>query len=108
MALTLKENNNVTIQAVVRDGSGQIQNITGWTFTFRVVDASNVLLFQKVSPAEIVIIDGPNGKVNILVVPADTNNKAGTYQFEFKGFDPVSNNFTLNGPAELIVSKTII
>lgn len=108
MSLTIKENNNVTIVGIVRDGTGTIQNITGWTFKFRVVTPTGATLFEKNSPAEILIVDAPGGKINIFIAPADTNNKAGTYQFELKGTDPVSNQFTLNGPAEIIITETII
>lgn len=108
MSLSIKENNNVTIIGMVRDGTGQIQDITGWTFKFRVVYPNGTLLFEKNSPTEILIVSALAGKVNIFVLPADTNNKAGEYSFELKGTDPVSNQFTLNGPAELIITETII
>lgn len=109
MALTIKENNNATIVGVVRDGTGQIQDIGGWTFKFRVVDQNNATVFEKNSPTEIVIV-GPsiNGTINVFVIPADTNGKAGNYQFELKGTDGTGNQFTLNGPAEIIITPTLI
>lgn len=107
MSLTIKENNNALIQGVVRTGAGQIQNIAGWTFQFRVVQGST-MLFEKTSGSGITITDAVNGKIDVAILPADTDAKAGTYQYELKGTDTMSNIFTLNGPAELIITPTII
>ena len=111
MSLTVKENNNATVLAVVRDGFGNIQNITGWTFVFRVVTIAGVTLFEKNSAggsSQVSITDATNGKVSIFILPADTKAKAGSYQFELKGTDAAANQYTLSGPAEFIISVTLI
>jgi hypothetical protein len=110
MSLTIKENNNATIISIVRDGLGVIQNISGWTFVFKVIDSTGSTVFQKSSAGsgEVTIIDAPTGKVNVFILPADTNNKTGTHKYEFKGTDSSGNQYTLNGPADFIVTSTII
>jgi hypothetical protein len=104
--LTVKENGDFKIIARVRSG-GSIQDVTGWTFVFLVVDSVGSQILLKNSPTEIVINDGPNGTVWVFGKPADTVNKAGKYNYELEGTDPDGLKYPLDDGA-FIVTPSII
>lgn len=109
MLLTVRENNDATILGSVRTG-GSVQDITNWSFFFLVVDANGDTVISKRSSnsGEILISDAPNGKIQVLIKPADTQGKAGAYKYELQGTDPANRQYTLDGVGDFVISPTII
>ena len=98
----IKQGNSATVQYSVVDGTGAIQNITSWSFTFNVkLPLTAGWVIQKTSSvsSEIIITNAALGLVSVFFVPADTLPPFAigpAYQYVFQGTDPSGNVYTLD------------
>lgn len=101
MAVRINENANVTLASAVKDASGAVQNLTGWTLTFIVKDLqANTTLITK-SSAQAIQISVPmpaNGIANVLILPADTSGLGGRtgLRYSLTAVDTLGNQFILD------------
>jgi len=110
MTISIKENNSGTIKCAVKKGDGTIQDVSSWVFYFKVADSLGVTLFLKDSTniANINVTNPTSGLVEVYINPTDTDDRVGNYKYEFKGFDPLGHEYTLKGPADFVITPTII
>lgn len=83
--------NHKTIQVTVRDGSGNLKDLTGAIMTFALFkdDPRNptVILRKSTVAGGIVITSPATGEAVITFVPKDTRNIYGTYRYQINVLD---------------------
>jgi hypothetical protein len=109
--LRVKENNSVTVNASVLSSAGAPENITSWSFEFKVVTRGTgvILLTKSTSDAtQIAILDGAAGTLQVYLLPADTAGQRGDYwEYELKGTDTLGRAVTL-AQGSFFIQPTII
>lgn len=115
MGLSVRENNTASISAVVKTAVGGVQDITSWTFQFRVsappdprTGQPGAVLFDKVSPSQITLDNPTLGQITVHIIPADTAGHVGAWLYELKATDNNGSEYTLDGPHDFTITPTII
>ena len=98
----VRQANNVTIQYAVFSGAGVAQDITSWSFLFRVQLLNTrgfVIEKSSADDTQIAIIDAAAGLVDVYLVPSDSAppfNGSARYPYDFQGTDEYGNVYTMD------------
>jgi hypothetical protein len=89
-----------TLQVRVTDTTGGFKDITNATIKWDLQKLKTIIV-EKITPTEIVIVDGPGGIFNVIILPADTVGLGpGLYQHQAEVTDNA-------GITEVVFSGTI-
>lgn len=120
LTATMFANNPATLRFTVTDldtAGSPPKNLTGkvikWALTKFGQDGSyktTPLLVEKktTNGGELTITDGPNGKCEVYLVPADTVSLAGDFYFELEVFDGSGLNGVVTSTGTLTINKNVV
>ena len=101
--------NDVDVEITVKDTDGVIKDITGASVKFAVAPSrGDPVSFTKVTPTEITIAVGSDGKFVVHIDPIDTADlEEGVYVFEAETTD-ISGNIVAVTLGRILLYKSII
>lgn len=83
---TMHSGDDFTLEVTVRDGNGAVINVSAlnsaiWKLSKKV---TSPVILSKTLGAGITVIDGPNGRLNVTLLQADTASLSGDFYHEMQ------------------------
>lgn len=105
---SMHSGDNRDLQVTIKDAAGAVVNITGAALTWALSKGNGsdgprgTALVTKTVGSGITIVDGANGRADIVLVPADTEALAGDYYHELQLVAGGSSSTVLYGTVTIL------